>query len=239
VTPYDSTFFENLSSSSRAAASIVLPFVMQLVRPTSVLDVGCGSGEWLAVWSELGLEDVVGVDGVYVEGSTLSIPQDKFRPVDLANETVALGRRFDLVSSLEVGEHLPAESAARFVSSLTQHGDVVLFSAAAPGQGGVDHVNEQWPPYWVNLFSAQGFDVLDVLRPRFWDDEQIVYYFRQNTMLFARSPDLIERCQQMPSFGGRAVVHPNMYWTYRQDKGVRDLAGELGRAVRRRLPTRR
>jgi hypothetical protein len=34
--------------------------------------------------------------------------------------------------------------------------EVVLFSAAIPFQGGVGHINEQWPDYWVKYFSKTG-----------------------------------------------------------------------------------
>ena len=61
---------------------------------------------------------------------------------NLANP-VDLGRKFDLVQSLEVGEHLPKSAADTFVETLVKHGDVVLFSAASVGQGGHDHINEQ------------------------------------------------------------------------------------------------
>jgi 2-polyprenyl-3-methyl-5-hydroxy-6-metoxy-1,4-benzoquinol methylase len=63
------------------------------------------------------------------------------QPLDLEKE-------FDLVVSLEVAEHLPASAADQFVNTLVKHGKKILFSAAIPGQGGQDHLNEQWPDYW-------------------------------------------------------------------------------------------
>ncbi|WP_435201864.1 hypothetical protein [Qipengyuania sp. 902] len=56
------------------------------------------------------------------------LPQDLSQPFDLA-------QRFDLVQTLEVAEHLPETSARDFVASIARHGDIVLFSAAVPGQG--------------------------------------------------------------------------------------------------------
>ena len=62
----------------------------------------------------------------------------------------------------------------------------VVFSAAIPGQGGTQHVNEQWQSYWVELFEQQGFGVHDPLRPAIWDDESVDVWYRQNLLVFGR-----------------------------------------------------
>ena len=142
--PYTDHFFKDLHDGSDRSAREIIPLVFELIRPRSVIDVGCGSGTWLAVCQEFGVEDILGVDGDYVDEKILTIPKSRFSPRDL-RKPFQIGRRFDLVLSLEVAEHLPAESAGSFIDSLTAHGDVVLFSAAIPHQGGMRHLNEQWP----------------------------------------------------------------------------------------------
>jgi SAM-dependent methyltransferase len=212
----------------------MLPFVQEILNPRSVLDVGCGSGEWLGAWRELGVGDLLGVDGTHVDSSFLAIPTREFRAVDLAEGEFYLGREFDLVSSLEVGEHLRPECGADFVASLVKHGDVVLFSAAVPGQGGVEHVNEQWPSYWVGQFATHGYHLLDVIRPQVWNDDRIAYYYRQNALLFAsfdRCQYLFERCREMVTFEGQSLVHPHLYFTYRRERGVRELIAALKHAL--------
>ena len=62
--------------------------------------------------------------------------------------------------------------------------DVVLFSAAIPGQGGTHHLNERWPSYWANLFGSAGYDVLDVVRANIWDDARVEWWYRQNLLVF-------------------------------------------------------
>jgi 2-polyprenyl-3-methyl-5-hydroxy-6-metoxy-1,4-benzoquinol methylase len=64
-----------------------------------------------------------------------------------------LGRAFDLVISLEVAEHLPESAADAFIDSLVRHGDVILFSAAIPFQGGHRHINEQRRTGKTSLFK--------------------------------------------------------------------------------------
>src|SRR5262249_2900457 len=66
------------------------------------------------------------------------------------------------------------------------HGDVVLFSAASPGQIASHHVNEQLPAFWIERFARIGFNLHDILRPRIWLDQRIPAWYRQNMLLFSR-----------------------------------------------------
>jgi hypothetical protein len=138
------------------SAEVVIPVVRELLAPGSVLDAGCGLGTWLRVWQQNGVQDILGVDGTDdLPPGTRLISTDHFRAIDL-RAPFNLGRRFALVQSLEVAEHLPRACAAGFVQSLCDHGDMVLFGAAIPGQGGHRHVNAQWQSHWARLFAKRG-----------------------------------------------------------------------------------
>ena len=80
---YDSSFFAYVNSGSLISAERLLPFLLNSVEISSVLDVGCGQGAWLSVWRKLGVEDIVGVDGDYVDREKLIIPETLFKPFDL------------------------------------------------------------------------------------------------------------------------------------------------------------
>ena len=95
----------------------------------------CGVGTWLSVFGELGIRDLMGLDGEYVDRTQLYVPQGQFLAYDLS-APIELGRRFDLVVSCEVAEHLPPECSAQFVTSLTRLSPAVLFSAACPAPEG-------------------------------------------------------------------------------------------------------
>ncbi|HEY1186257.1 MAG TPA: class I SAM-dependent methyltransferase [Gemmata sp.] len=192
ATPYDVAFHRGFADGSSRSAAVIVPLVMDFVKPASVLDVGCGLGTWLAEFARAGVTDYLGMDGDYVLRTDLLIPAERFRPADLATAPHP-GRRFDLVTCLEVAEHLPEASAAPFVAMLTGAAPVVLFSAAVPGQGGVNHINEQWPPYWRALFAAHGFVRLDPVRPRVWRDGRVEWWYRQNVYLFVREELLSQR----------------------------------------------
>src|SRR5579859_1324497 len=125
--PYSDAFFEDVWRTASRSAREIVPLVLELVRPTSVIDVGCGLGTWLAEFQAHGVRDVWGVDGDYVNVRHLEIPVERFLVRDLT-QPLHLDRRFDLILSLEVAEHLPAESADTFVTSLASLGDVIFFS---------------------------------------------------------------------------------------------------------------
>src|SRR5262245_51325328 len=184
---YDHLHGDQLSrqdARNRASARTILGIVFGYVSPRSVLDVGCGLGTWLSVAQGLGVADVRGVEGPWLDASRLCVDGALVTACDL-ERGFSLDRRFDLAVCLEVAEHLAAEAAEPLVASLAAHSDLVLFSAAIPHQGGHHHVNEQFPDYWAAHFARHGFRPVDLIRPRIWDDPAVLGWLRQNTLLFA------------------------------------------------------
>jgi cyclopropane fatty-acyl-phospholipid synthase-like methyltransferase len=223
---YGSSFYAAQSDGSRQSAAVVVPLIKALLEPRSVLDVGCGLGTWLAEWARCGVADIMGVDGEYVKPEALQIPTDCFTPYDLS-KPMNLERRFDLVQSLEVAEHIEAGRADEFVRSLCAHGDYVLFSAAIPGQRGSGHVNEQFPSYWIDKFSNLGFSPHDCVRPAVWNDRQVESWYRQNMLLFSRSDVPVSVVDDRFD-----LVHPDV-WATRHDLTLRELLKSLPGAVDR------
>ncbi|AMV16762.1 class I SAM-dependent methyltransferase [Planctomyces sp. SH-PL14] len=182
-TAYSAKFFDQLDGQTRASAEVIVPMVMDLLGPTSVVDVGCGRGVWLSVFREAGVHRVAGLDGAWVDPRQLAIPGECFQAVDLTADWPAPGT-FDLAVSLEVGEHLAETASGRLVENLTRAASAVLFSAALPGQEGTHHINEQWPEFWEGLFAERGFARLDPFRRRIWQDPRVAWYYQQNLTLF-------------------------------------------------------
>jgi SAM-dependent methyltransferase len=206
---YDNKFYEGQRNRSAASARVVIPVMVDLVHPHSVLDVGCGVGTWVGAWRDAGLQDVLGVDGDYIDRGMLDCPNENFQSHDLTSP-LEIGRRFDLVTCLEVAEHLPPNDASTLVDSLVRHGDVVAFSAAVPRQGGTHHVNEQWPSYWAAIFARSAFTPFDLIRSRIWNDDQVEWWYRQNILVFA-SHDAAERLSFKCTGGPLDIVHPAFF----------------------------
>jgi len=210
---YNPQFYEAHQGGARQSARRIIPLVLNWVQASSVVDLGCGTGSWLAVVRDCGIDDIIGVDGDYVDQSQLEIPQATFLPRDLTSP-LDLGRTFDLAISLEVAEHLPAECAATFVASLVKLAPIVLFSAAIPGQGGTHHVNEQWQNYWADLFHMHDYMAIDMIRPVIWNDCAIEWHYRQNALIYADREILCQYTMlqighERTNLAQLAVVHPD------------------------------
>ena len=181
-----------------------LPHILSGINCRSILDVGCGIGTWLAAASELSISDVIGIDGVSIADEQLMFPKSGFQQVDLEKQ-FDLHRSFDLVLCLEVAEHLSEESAPVLIDNLTRHSEIIVFSAACPGQDGQHHVNCQWPEYWQFMFNERGFSCSDAIRWRIWDNQEIEPWYRQNIFIAKRTKFKVERDDKI-----KRVIHPDL-----------------------------
>jgi hypothetical protein len=186
---YDSAFQNMASSGSAFAARKIVSAMLSIMPIRSVIDIGCARGAWLRAWREQGVDEIVGVDGDYVDRGKLEIDPACFVAADLA-AAFNHGHGFDLAQSLEVAEHLPASRAASFVSDLVAHAPVVLFSAAPPGQGGEHHVNEQPGAYWQKLFGDHHYAAIDCLRPLLIRETGVPAWYRYNIVVYVRRDSL-------------------------------------------------
>ena len=153
----------------------------ELWTPRSVVDVGCGTGQALAHWVAIGVEDSVGLEGsrVAIEASPATVRQ-RIREVDLS-KPYRSDRKFELVYCVEVAEHIHGDYAETFVDTLASLGDRVLMTAAQPGQGGLGHLNEQPRQYWIDKFQRRGFvhaekpegEIRD-LRDLYWENVMVM-----------------------------------------------------------------
>jgi SAM-dependent methyltransferase len=191
----------------------------------SVLDLGCGIGTWLDVFSKGGQRSIVGVEAERLADSELVIDQKHFINADISLP-VDLKKRFDLVLLLETAEHINAKFAPIIIDNAARHSDLILFSAAIPGQGGLDHVNEQLPEYWVKLFDMCDFEVFDIVRHSIWNDDCIPSWYRQNLLVFSRRSS--EAHRRITSLGFRPSdpplgrVHPSLLQWYSHELFVQN-----------------
>ena len=86
-------------------------------------------------------------------------------------------QRSEATAAFRAGIGLAWERVA-FVASLIA-AVAVLFSAAVPHQGGWNHLNEQWPQYWAEIFARRRFFPVDCLRERFWNRPNVRWWYAQ------------------------------------------------------------
>jgi SAM-dependent methyltransferase len=150
----DSRFAATELHMASLCPSGILDAVIERWHPRSFLDVGCGTGQTIKYVSNRGIECLG------LEGSAAAIDQSpvkqQIRMANL-NEPLDLGRRFDVVWSFEVAEHIHPKFTETFLDTLTSHGDLMVLSAAQPGQGGAGHFNEQPLSYWIERITRRGF----------------------------------------------------------------------------------
>jgi 2-polyprenyl-3-methyl-5-hydroxy-6-metoxy-1,4-benzoquinol methylase len=212
---YSETFFDETQLTSMRSAQVVVPLVLRLTNAKSVVDLGCGTGAWLAEFQRCSAEKICGVDNASLENAQLQVDRSCIIKHDLT-KAFALDESFDLSMCLEVAEHLPASCAPQVVENLTKLAGMVLFAAAIPHQGGTGHINEQWPEYWAQMFSARGYRAIDCFRDTIWQDENVAYWYAQNLLLYVREdvlrlrPDLNELAKRTNA-SQLARVHPKTY----------------------------
>lgn len=209
------SFYTSRHGNTIYAAEKIIDIVLSVLPPVNTaLDIGCGVGTWTSILHKRNIA-ATGFDGAWVPQKYLQTSD--FTTIemeeDLVNFESSLWRtpKVDLIVTLEVAEHLPEHLADIFCAFITAHCDYVLFSAAIPGQTGDGHVNEQWPTYWSEKFSKQGFVFYDLIRKKIWVDEKIPFWYRQNCFLgIKKGLSILPKKDRLhPGFCN--IVHPEQF----------------------------
>lgn len=186
---YNSRFYNWIDTMTQKDAEIITTQIINWLRPKSVVDFGCGEGLWLKAIKEMDKDiSILGLDGEYINPDRMQIPSEFFRPVDLS-KPINLGSKFDLAISTEVAEHIEEKESDIFINNITSAADNILFTAAVPGQGGINHINEQWQSYWIEKFKKRGYFVDLSVRNFFWNNRELTNWRRQNLLFFSKRED--------------------------------------------------
>jgi len=190
------------------SADVIVPLVLSLLKIDSVVDFGCGLGNFLKSFKKNGVSTVLGLDGYWTDKDKVlqNLEEHEFQIVDLEG-SVILDQRFDLAVCLEVAEHLNKEFETVLVESLIKASDAVLFSAALPGQGGQNHINEKWLSGWIELFERYNYVPCDIIRPQIWEDDRVKWWYRQNILLF------VEKENELAKLNSKSLdlIHPSLF----------------------------
>jgi SAM-dependent methyltransferase len=186
---YDAAYYDQLVEPTMLRSrDVIAQSIVADLAPRTAIDVGCGTGALLEAIKTRGV-DVMGLeyaDAAIERCRRRGVPVAKY---DIERESNR-GWRADAAISTEVAEHLPPACADRFVDLLASLADVVVLSAAAPGVGGADHVNEQPPAYWIEKMAARGLALDDALTQRWraaWRARGVAPCFWSTVMVFRRT----------------------------------------------------
>ncbi|WP_022773689.1 methyltransferase domain-containing protein [Butyrivibrio sp. AE2015] len=176
----------NLSS-----AKVIVPLLIEAVKPQSVLDVGCATGTWLNEFRECENSiRIQGIDGKWILNQKLQISSSEIELYDFEDTTCCPMSvwgddiHYDLALSLETAEHISLERSDFLIDTLVKASDVVYFSGATPRSGGVHHVNERWQSYWVRKFNDRGYIMVDYVRPKVWNNKRVAYFYAEESFVF-------------------------------------------------------
>ena len=199
----------------------VMGRLVKLTQARSVVDLGCGTGRWLASCLAHGATEVVGVDA-YPADDRLMIPTTSFVQAEL-REPVDLGRTFDAAVCLWLGECIEEKHAETLVRTCVAAAPVVCFAAATPlSTGPRPWFHEEWPSYWARLFLAHDYVPLEILRDQLWNVPECRPKLTQALILFVKRDHL----PRLPGLASARVtedlalldrVHPNEYLSMTHD----------------------
>lgn len=187
-TIYNAEFFESYNEEQEQDIRTAADGLYRTLYPTTLLDVGCGPGMLVRRLRELGC-DARGWDGSWGAFMKASPEVRPFLSCVDISEPPREPPSVEVAVCTEVAEHLPESQADGLVSLLTRVADTIVFTAAPPGQGGYDHINEQPMAYWVRRFIAYDFVVDDVATDALksaWEGLKRMYFYPANVRVFRR-----------------------------------------------------
>jgi O-antigen biosynthesis protein len=123
------------------------------LTPATVLDVGCALGFLVEALRDRGIEAY----GIDISEFAIAHARDDMKEfVTLGSALEPFGRRYDLITCIEVLEHLSPAEAQRAVANICAHTDHVLFTSTPHDYSEETHINVRQPEYWTRLFARHG-----------------------------------------------------------------------------------
>jgi len=191
LSKYTQNFYESVSVRADLASKAILSIFVDLFEVTSIKDIGCGNGTWLReslnhslIQSRIGYD----LSSAIESSNPFNNEGIIFRETDLELKNCNFVFT-DLTLCLEVAEHLTSESAVQLVKKICESSRYVIFSAATPGQGGFNHINEREFKYWISLFNSHGYTAFDIFREKIQSQKSIPTFYRNNIFLFIKSQE--------------------------------------------------
>lgn len=184
---YKNQFYLRHRAITSYSSKKIVELFPNFFKPESILDIGCGTGEWIKAFKDRYSScEFSGIDGYWVKKDDLIYKEINFFNIDLKHQlsSEVFNKKYDLVCCLETITDLPENRGRIIIKEITKITKLCLFSSGTPVQNHGPHINIQWQSYWHNLFAQNGFIALDFIRPKTWDDPNVGPWYSQNCFLF-------------------------------------------------------
>ena len=132
----------------------VADHIVHELRPTAVLDAGCAKGFLVEQLRERGVEAY----GVDISEHAISEVHESVRPYcRVGSLTEPLDRRYDLITCIEVIEHMPAPDGRIALDNMCSATGRLLLSSSPFDYGEPTHLNVQPPEQWSAILASHDF----------------------------------------------------------------------------------
>lgn len=128
--------------------------IVQRIRPETVLDAGCALGFLVEALRQRGVR----AEGIDVSEYAISNAHESVREhVRVGSLTETIDGRFDLVTCIEVIEHVDPTEVDAVLRNITSVTDALLLSSTPMDFEEPTHLNVQPPEYWATRLAELGF----------------------------------------------------------------------------------
>ena len=165
---YNEAFFKK-RGAWRSDYNLIAKWISKNIAGQSFGDIGCGNGHMISLLHRTG-KKVWGVDAA--ENFEQYIDKEIQPYVKKADLTKSYKfNKCDVALCFEVAERLDKVHADTLVKSIAStEANIVLFTAAQPGEAGVRHINLQPRSYWLDKYKTQNYYLDVALTEKFRDD---------------------------------------------------------------------
>lgn len=142
--------FDQMTREEKPFAMRLARWIDHTIKPKRICDIGCGPGMFVESYLERGMT----AHGYDIDERVIG--KSYLTQISMFE----LNEPADLVTCIEVAEHIPTQMSDLIVEAMwrnTEPNGTLIWSAAHPGQGGVDHINCQTKEFWQEKLEKIGF----------------------------------------------------------------------------------
>ena len=187
---YDDKYFRFVERTTAQSATAICNSIVQSLHPSSLIDVGCGTGVLIERLQEQGVR----VKGLELAEAALNLC--RARQLDVIKFDVCTDRlpaefaNADVAVSMSVGQQLSEAFVDHYVDLLCQIAPTVVFSSGTPGRGDRKPLNEQPHQYWIDKFAEREYRFDEPLSKQWRDDwkaRNTSPWFQQDVLIFIKN----------------------------------------------------